>query len=90
MRNGTPMLAASGYTSTVDPQRCIGCGDCVERCPFSVMVVLDGTAQVERDSCMGCGVCVTACELGALTLVRDPSKGEPLEIRALIDQATPS
>jgi ferredoxin len=85
MRNGTPMLAASGYTSTVDPQRCIGCGDCAERCPFAVMVVLEGTAQVNREECMGCGVCVTTCESGALTLVRDPSKGEPLEIRALMD-----
>jgi|SRR3990172_4800858 len=89
VRNGTPMLAASGYTSTVDPQHCVGCGDCAESCPFAVMVVLDGAAQVDRARCMVCGVCVTTCELGAVTLVRDPAKGEPLEILALMDRAVP-
>ena len=36
---------------------------------------------------MGCGVCVAHCPQEAVSLVRDPSKGEPLEIRALIDRA---
>jgi ferredoxin len=34
---------------------------------------------------MGCGVCISVCLQDALRLVRDPSHGEPLEIRNLID-----
>jgi ferredoxin len=87
VRNGTPVLAASGYTSTVDAEVCIGCGDCVEACPFEVMELEATIAQPDRDKCMGCGVCVSTCEIGALSLVLDPSKSEPLEIKRLIAQA---
>jgi ferredoxin len=33
---------------------------------------------------MGCGVCVDRCSQGALSLVRDESKGIPLEMDALL------
>jgi ferredoxin len=36
---------------------------------------------------MGCGVCVSQCPQGALSLLREPSKGEPLEIRQLLKAA---
>jgi ferredoxin len=42
---------------------------------------------VDTTACMGCGVCVSKCPEGALSLVRDPTRGEPLEIRALIASA---
>ena len=36
---------------------------------------------------MGCGVCVSHCPQEAIDLVRDPAKGEPLEIQKLIAHA---
>ena len=36
---------------------------------------------------MRCGVCVSKCPQDALSLVREPSRGEPLEIRELIASA---
>jgi ferredoxin len=33
---------------------------------------------------MGCGVCASTCPRGALALVRDPSKPEPLDVRELV------
>jgi hypothetical protein len=33
---------------------------------------------------MGCGACVSQCTQDALSLVRDPAKGEPLEIHDLL------
>jgi ferredoxin len=33
---------------------------------------------------MGCGVCVSKCPRDALSLIRDASKPEPLEIRELV------
>jgi ferredoxin len=82
-QNGTPMLASSGYVSRVDADLCVGCGICADDCQFSALSVQDGTAIVDVAACMGCGVCVTRCKEGALTLMRDPSRGEPLEIREL-------
>jgi len=83
-RTGVPMLAPSGYASRVDDALCVGCGVCVERCPFDALSLQDGLAVVDHEACMGCGVCVSACEQDAVELVRDASKGEPLDIRALM------
>ncbi len=86
-RNGVPMLAASGYLSQVTPELCIGCGVCAERCEFGAIAVADGCSVIDAAKCMGCGVCVEQCDLGALTLVRDESKGVPLELDVLMQAA---
>jgi ferredoxin len=83
--NGIPMLASSGYISQVDEALCIGCADCVDYCQFGALEVIDGWNQVDYEKCMGCGVCVDKCPQGALALVRDESKGVPLEICTLMD-----
>lgn len=83
-RNGTPMLASSGYVSQVDAALCIVCGDCVEACPFGALDLEEETVLVSHERCMGCGVCVSSCEQGALSLLRDASKGEPLELFELL------
>lgn len=83
--HGTPMLASSGYISIVDEDLCIGCGDCNEYCQFFALSLLDGHAVVDASSCMGCGVCVTHCTQEAISLQRDSTRGEPLEIMKLID-----
>jgi len=83
-RNGIPMVISSGYVSQVDEGLCIGCGICADFCQFEAITVTDGVALVDEDICMGCGVCVSKCDQGAPSLVRDASKGEPLEIRELI------
>ena len=85
--HGTPMLASSGYVSRVAANLCVGCGICADLCQFGALSVNDGIAVVDTTACMGCGVCVSKCPEGALSLVRDPTKSEPLEIRALIASA---
>lgn len=86
-RNGTPMLASSGYVAQIDETLCIGCGDCVTFCQFDALHLVEGQAEVEWQRCMGCGVCTSKCLEGASQLVRDPAKGEPLEMRALLAMA---
>ena len=86
-RNGTPMLASSGYVTHVDTDLCMGCGDCIPFCQFHALEVVDDKSLVNYESCMGCGVCTSKCEHGALTLVRDDAKGLPLEICSLMQEA---
>ncbi len=84
-RNGTPMLAASGYVCRADESLCIGCGECAEFCQFGALSLSDFTTTVDLEACMGCGVCVDKCAQGALALQREASKGIPLEISQLLD-----
>jgi Pyruvate/2-oxoacid:ferredoxin oxidoreductase delta subunit len=88
-RNGTPMLTSSGYVSVLDPELCIGCGDCNSFCQFGALELTDGVNRVVYEKCMGCGVCISKCEQGALTLVQDPAKGVPLEVCSLMADAIP-
>jgi Pyruvate/2-oxoacid:ferredoxin oxidoreductase delta subunit len=86
-RNGTPMLASSGYISHVDDDLCIACGECEAYCQFGALGVANGIRTVDYEKCMGCGVCVDKCAQGALKLIRDGDKGVPLEICALMSAA---
>ncbi|MFC2030203.1 4Fe-4S binding protein [Chloroflexota bacterium] len=85
--NGTPMLASSGFVARLDAGLCAGCGTCAESCQFGAISVDNGLAVVEAMACMGCGICVSKCPQGAFSLVRDVTRGEPLEIQELIAQA---
>jgi NAD-dependent dihydropyrimidine dehydrogenase PreA subunit len=57
-----------------DPDLCTGCEDCVDRCPFDAieMVEADGgtgeAASVSSEKCFGCGVCVIGCPSEALQM----------------------
>lgn len=84
MRNGTPMLASSGYVSEIELDLCFACGLCAEHCPFGAMGMDNARLEIDRDLCMGCGVCVSTCPEGALSLQEDPEKGVPLVISELL------
>jgi ferredoxin len=74
-------IAPSGYVATVSDD-CNGCGECSNICHFGAIEV-QGRAEIAHHKCFGCGLCESICPLGAISLKRDPSKGEPLDIRAL-------
>ncbi len=84
-RNGTPMLASSGFVCRLDEQECVNCGECVPLCQFSA-IDLERDNRIDEQACMGCGVCVNHCPHEALSLVRDPARGEPLEIHRLMEE----
>jgi ferredoxin len=86
-RNGTPMLASSGYVAFIDYDACIACGACQASCQFEAISAPDGVSVVDDEKCMGCGVCVGQCAQEAIQMRREESKGEPLEIFQLMEQA---
>ena len=62
-----------GMTITVDEDKCIGCGKCVEVCPFNLRIVEEGKSSVDPKLCLGCGRCVDVCPNGAISFdVQDP------------------
>ena len=51
------------------PDKCTGCGRCVEVCPQGVFEMRDKKAAVmDRDLCMECGACAMNCDFGAITV----------------------
>ncbi len=49
----------SRYRSVVDPEKCRGCGTCLEACAFRERRLEGGKARVLH--CQGCGLCVRFC-----------------------------
>ena len=70
-------VAHSDFRATVDEAACAGCGDCIERCHFSALSLLEGVCVVDHARCMGCGLCAVACPQDALSLVRRPEGETP-------------
>ena len=85
-RNGTPMLASSGYVVQIDQDRCVACEECSGACVFGALAMGPVVIEVDPSVCMGCGVCVTRCDQGALNLRLAPERGVPLDLAALLPQ----
>jgi len=55
----------STYRATVDPEKCIVCGTCLELCPTGA-ISIDRIVHIDPVRCTGCGRCVEACPQGAM------------------------
>lgn len=80
-----PSLAAvSGFRLKIHSEACIGCGDCVPRCPTKALTLEDGTARVDARRCIGCGLCNSVCASAALSMERrEDAPTPPFDHRAL-------
>ncbi len=60
------------FVSDVDETKCVGCGYCVEVCPYNARSINEITkkAVVHPFLCDSCGACVVACPSGA-AYIRD-------------------
>lgn len=74
-------IAPSGYSVVHDPMKCKTCKKCSNVCIFNAITfTVDNKRIYDKAVCMGCGLCVEKCEQKALSLVRDTSKGDPLDL----------
>lgn len=63
-------LKLDGLTVRVNPDKCKGCGTCVEICTFKQRGLSGGIATVGA-GCKGCGLCAMRCPNGATTITID-------------------
>ena len=59
-------LVLEGITAEVTEDLCIGCGLCVESCPYSAIELENMKAVVNPVLCKGCGLCSATCRSGAI------------------------
>ena len=52
--------------------KCIGCTNCIKRCPTEAIRVQNGKAMIISDRCLDCGECIRVCQSNAKIAVSDP------------------
>jgi len=67
----TPVMFRGEYVAVVDPEKCLGCGECQKICPFGACLPAKNgnKAEVDLKKCYGCGICRSVCPAGAISLV---------------------
>ena len=75
-------VTTSYYQARIDPELCLNCGLCRERCQVEAIRERDGCAELTVDKCIGCGLCVGTCPEEAISLVEKPGmEAPPLTLR---------
>jgi len=69
--------AVSSFIMAVDEEKCMGCGDCIDRCPVQVLSMQDDIVVMDADHCIGCGLCVSTCPTEALRMEPRPDPPIP-------------
>jgi iron only hydrogenase large subunit-like protein len=49
------------HSVELDRDKCIGCTDCIKRCPTEAIRVRNGKAVIIGEKCIDCGLCIKVC-----------------------------
>ncbi len=68
--HGVKVMFRGEYVAQTDPDKCIGCRECMRVCQFGAVAYSAGEKKAHIDSryCYGCGVCRAACKQEAIRL----------------------
>ena len=69
----------------VSESKCIGCGICLESCPFDAIFMVDNKAQIDKHKCRECRKCLDVCPTEAIEV-----RSEPIVEPILVQSVTPS
>lgn len=59
------------HSVTIEKDKCIGCTDCIKRCPTEAIRVRGSKAEIIEERCIDCGNCIRICRKGAKKAVMD-------------------
>jgi uncharacterized protein len=66
----------SKVNPSIEADKCIGCGVCIENCNAGAISLENGKAAINSEKCEGCAMCIAVCENKA---VRVPWQGRTAE-----------
>ena len=49
----------------LNQEKCIGCTNCIKRCPSEAIRVTNEKASIMHEKCIDCGVCISVCPYNA-------------------------
>ncbi len=81
---GARQLRTEAITAVVDEARCIGCGLCVELCPFGAPILEGRKARIREAVCKGCGTCAASCPRNAISMRHFTDEQIEAQIKALL------
>jgi uncharacterized Fe-S center protein len=58
----------SGIEPKVKAKKCIGCGECIDRCSQLAISLQAEKAVIDGDACIGCGECIINCPQRAINV----------------------
>ena len=79
--------ARSSFVVEVKGAACVGCGECLPRCPVEAISLQDDTAMVDEEVCIGCGVCLSVCAPQAMALKNREAAPVPFDNAKKLNQA---
>ena len=50
------------HSVTLDEGKCVGCTNCIKRCPTEAIRVRNGKAVITSERCIDCGECIRICQ----------------------------
>jgi len=57
----------------VNESKCIGCGKCVDACPYGAIKLIGKKAVIDISLCQSCGICKEICPAQAIEYIPSPS-----------------
>ena len=57
-----------GVEVKVDPEKCVGCGECFKVCIYDGLRMKKGKTYIKQDNCLGCGRCEMKCPNKAISI----------------------
>lgn len=49
------------HSVRLDEEKCMGCTNCIKRCPTQAIRVRNGKAHIISERCIDCGECIRVC-----------------------------